>query len=51
LPDDTVCYELYAFSRPRHWLARLGKPLARALQRRFVRQSLEGMRRIACENQ
>jgi uncharacterized protein (UPF0548 family) len=50
LPDDSVQYELSAFSRPRHWMVRLGKPLARGLQRRFVRQSLEAMRRLANEN-
>ena len=34
--DDTVVYDLYAFSRPRHLLARVGFPLARGLQRRFA---------------
>lgn len=38
--DDSVWYELQAFSRPRYWLVRWFKPVARALQRRFVRQSL-----------
>ena len=38
--DDSVWYELRAFSRPRYWLVRWFKPVARALQRRFVRQSL-----------
>lgn len=44
LPDDTVWYDLKAFSKPRHWLARLAKPVARAYQRRFVRESLRKMR-------
>ncbi len=39
LPDGTVRYVIKAFSRPRHWLARLGYPLARAHQRKFVRDS------------
>lgn|SRR5512140_348655 len=39
LADDSVWYDLDAFSRPRYWLARLGYPLARRLQRRFVRLS------------
>jgi uncharacterized protein (UPF0548 family) len=39
LADDTVWYDLLAFSRPRYWMARLAKPLARRLQRRFVRLS------------
>jgi uncharacterized protein (UPF0548 family) len=37
--DDTVWYDLRAFSRPRFWLVRLGYPVARRLQRRFVRDS------------
>ena len=41
--DDTVWYDLYAFSRPGHPLARLGRPLARALQRRFARASKQAM--------
>ena len=44
LADGTVWYDLLAFSRPRHWLARLGYPLARRLQRRFVRESQVAMR-------
>jgi uncharacterized protein (UPF0548 family) len=34
--DDSVWYDLLAFSRPNALLARLGYPLARMLQRRFV---------------
>jgi uncharacterized protein (UPF0548 family) len=37
--DGTVWYDLRAFSRPRYWPVRLGAPLARRLQRRFVRES------------
>jgi uncharacterized protein (UPF0548 family) len=44
LEDDTVWYDLKAFSRPGYWGARLAKPLARRLQRRFVRLSKEAMR-------
>ena len=43
--DDTVWYDIRVFSRPRHWLARLAYPLTRRLQRRFVRESQEAMRR------
>lgn len=39
LADDTVWYDLRAFSRPRFWLVRLAKPLARGLQRRFATES------------
>jgi uncharacterized protein (UPF0548 family) len=41
--DDGVWYDLYAFSRPRHPLARLGGPLARRQQRRFGRDSKRAM--------
>jgi uncharacterized protein (UPF0548 family) len=43
--DDSVWYDIYAFSRPQHPLARLGFPIARQLQRRFVRDSLSAMSR------
>ena len=41
--DDSVWYDLYAFSRPRHVLARLGYPLSRRLQRRFALESKQAM--------
>lgn len=41
--DDSVWYDLLAFSRPRHWLARLGYPLTRRTQRRFALDSLAAM--------
>lgn len=41
--DDTVWYDLRAVSRPRHWVTRLGYPLARLLQRRFARDSQRAM--------
>jgi uncharacterized protein (UPF0548 family) len=43
---DEVSYEILAFSRPRHPLARLGKPLVRQLQRRFGRDSVKAMQRL-----
>lgn len=42
--DDRVWYEVAAFSRPAHPLMRLGRPLARRLQRRFGRDSTRAMR-------
>lgn len=42
---DLVIYEVVAYSRPRHWLARLGGPAARAAQRRFRVDSGRAMRR------
>ncbi len=43
--DDEVWYDLYAFSKPNNALARIGKPFARALQRRFARDSMRAMKR------
>jgi uncharacterized protein (UPF0548 family) len=34
--DDSVWYDILAFSVPKHPLARLGYPLSRAVQRRFA---------------
>ena len=42
--DDSVWYDIYAFSRPQHPLVRLGFPVARRLQKRFVRDSLAVMK-------
>jgi uncharacterized protein (UPF0548 family) len=36
--DDSVWYDLYAFSKPQ-FVAKLGHPLARALQKKFARDS------------
>lgn len=41
--DDTVWYDILAFSRPHHVLARLGYPLVRRLQKRFARHSAAAM--------
>ena len=38
--DDTVWYDILAFSQPRHPLVRMGFPYARMLQKRFARDSL-----------
>ena len=46
LPDDSVWYDILAFSRPKHPLARLSKPLARRLQKQFARNSLSKIREI-----
>ena len=42
-PEGTVRYVLKAFSKPRVWIARLGYPIARAQQRKFVRFSKNSM--------
>ena len=43
MANDTVWYEILAFSRPNQFLVRLGFPLARSLQKRFARDSLAVM--------
>ncbi|HEY2148330.1 MAG TPA: DUF1990 domain-containing protein [Pirellulales bacterium] len=43
--DDVVWFEIAVFSRPRHWLARIGYPALVYVQRRFRRESPRAMRR------
>lgn len=43
LADNSVWYDILAFSKPRHPLVRLSSPLARILQKRFARESLARM--------
>lgn len=43
--DDSVWYDLLAFSRPGHWLTRLGEPVVRRLQKRFAQASMAAMAR------
>ena len=44
--DDSVWYDILAFSHPKHPLVRLNKPLARRLQKQFARDSLNKIREI-----
>ena len=46
LPDDSVRYDILAFSKPRHPLVRLSAPLARMLQKQFARDSLNQIRKM-----
>ncbi len=41
--DDRMYFEITAFSRPRHPLARLGKPVSRRLQRQTTRRYIAAM--------
>ena len=41
--ENTVWYDILAFSRPREMLARLGYPLSRVLQRKFAEGSKAAM--------
>jgi len=45
--NDTgeVSYHIRAFSKPRFWMARVGYPIARLYQRKFVTQSLKTMKK------
>jgi len=41
--DDSVWYDILAFSRPNHWLTRFGYLYVRRLQKRFARASQQAM--------
>ncbi len=41
--DDSVCYDILAYSQPHALLARLGYPLVRLFQKRFARDSKQVM--------
>lgn len=41
--DDSVWYEVFAFARPAHPLAKVGRPFVRLVQRRFAVDSLRAM--------
>ena len=41
--DDSVSYEVFAFARPAHPLARAGPPFVRLVQRQFAAASLRAM--------
>jgi len=43
LADNSVWYDIFAFSRPRHPLVKINLPLARMLQKRFARDSKRRM--------
>lgn len=42
--EDSVCYDILAFSRPKKLLARIAYPLSRSLQHRFAEASAAAMR-------
>ncbi|MBA2620076.1 MAG: DUF1990 domain-containing protein [Acidobacteria bacterium] len=43
--DETVWYDLYAFSQPNNFWAKVGYPFSRYLQKQFAAESKEAMRR------
>ncbi|MCH8060125.1 MAG: DUF1990 domain-containing protein [Proteobacteria bacterium] len=49
--DDSVWYDILAFSKPGHILTRLGYPMARRLQKRFAVDSMQAMVRAVQRDQ
>jgi uncharacterized protein (UPF0548 family) len=45
--NEKVFYILKAFSRPRHWMAKVGYPIMRYFQRKFQKESKEAMVRFS----
>lgn len=45
-PDGTVWYDILAYSRQHHPLAKIGRPLARRTQKRFAAASLSAMEKL-----
>jgi len=43
--DNSVWYDILAFSRPNQWLAQIGYPVVRQFQKRFARDSKRAMQR------
>jgi uncharacterized protein (UPF0548 family) len=43
--DDSVAYNILAFSKPNQWQVKLMPPFARGLQKKFARDSLAAMKR------
>jgi uncharacterized protein (UPF0548 family) len=41
--DDSVWYDILAFSRPNQFLAKAGKPYVRHLQKQFAKDSMQAM--------
>ena len=48
--DDSVYYDLYAFSHPQHPLVKLARPVARFGQRQFALASMAAMKRAVLES-
>jgi len=49
--NNDVRYEILAFSKPKHWLAKLGYPLSRKLQRKFAVESLARVQQFIQTNE
>ena len=49
--DDSVWYDLLAFSRPRHWTAKLARAYTRSVQRAFAGGSMRAMAHASSEQE
>jgi uncharacterized protein (UPF0548 family) len=47
--DDSVWYDILAFSRPNQLLIRFGLPVARMLQKRFAKDSMNAMAEVVMD--
>ncbi len=47
--DDSVWYDILAFSRPNQYLIKFSQPIARRLQKRFAKDSLKAMTKAVSE--
>jgi uncharacterized protein (UPF0548 family) len=47
--DESVWYDILAFSKPQHRLVKMSYPLARMLQKRFARDSMKRMKRLVSQ--
>ena len=47
--SDRVHYQIYAFSRPNHFLTWLGFPIVRRLQKKFVQDSFKKMQKLSAQ--
>ncbi|MBM3803916.1 MAG: DUF1990 domain-containing protein [Acidimicrobiia bacterium] len=47
--DDSVSYDILAFSRPQQWQAKVARPVSRLLQKKFARDSKAAMIRVVLE--
>lgn len=47
--DDSVWYDILAFSQPAHWLVKVGYPVTRYYQRRFACSSLYRMQQAVTD--
>lgn len=47
--DESVWYDLYAFSQPNYFLAKLGYPVSRYLQKQFAKESKAAMQQAVAK--